>query len=220
MLLRFSHYYTRVIRTVMGLLSKWYTYICPSGHHEIGKLLNCVSGAFAIRFLGSLLSLACQVYAARSLGLTKYGGFAYWLSLLHLLGFLSRLGVEGVCVKFASSYLAKKDWSRLSGLYRASLGASVILSCVVCSLALLIYYSLSSQMTEGMFQRVALSCLALPLINIMLVLQGITRGLNKVGLSLVPNSVLQPFIFLISLAAISSTKGGVLSSFEVWFAIL
>ncbi|MFO1195558.1 MAG: hypothetical protein U1E86_01110 [Burkholderiaceae bacterium] len=88
---------------------------------QAGSTRDLVGGSAAllsVYLVGSAISFGVSLFAARTLGARSFGFFVYatsWMALL-LLG--CHAGLRHTVVRFAATYVARRDWPRLRGLVR------------------------------------------------------------------------------------------------------
>ena len=107
------------------------------------RLIQSAFGSFCLKIANSLLSLVLSVMLARILGVTKFGIFSLYLSIVGLLTVPSLLGAENILVREISIYRASGNFYCIKELLinsrRASLFFSFFLIFIVATIAAFLY---------------------------------------------------------------------------------
>lgn len=145
--------------------------------------------ATALNFLASLL-------IARLLGLAGYGAYAYAQSWVVLLVVPAMLGMDLLLVRNIAAYSAGSDWGLMKGLLRwanrAVLITSVGLSLLAATAAWFFGRSLEPQMLFAFLVAMSLP----PLTVLIYVRQAAMRGLQRVVVGQLPETLIRPLLFL------------------------
>jgi O-antigen/teichoic acid export membrane protein len=160
----------------------------------------------AIYLIGSGISFAVHLFAARSLGATSYGYFVYattWMAIL-LLG--CSIGLRPTMIRFAAAYKARGEWGMLRGLTRSATAWTITASLVVASASAIAIWLLQPRPDE-LRETLLLIVLATPFMALSDVWSSGVRGLGSVATSQVPASIVQHTLFGIALIVIFHASG-------------
>ncbi|MDB4916662.1 MAG: polysaccharide biosynthesis protein, partial [Gemmatimonadetes bacterium] len=88
-------------------------------------------GTFVVAAIGAVLALLLQMLITHFLGATRFGDYAYALSIVNLLAMIAVLGFEGASLRFVATYRGLNDWAFLRGFVSRSFQFSLLLSVIV-----------------------------------------------------------------------------------------
>lgn len=159
-------------------------------------LLRGSLGSIAIKVGNIALGLLLSVVLARSLGADGYGTYAFALAIVSLLAVPAQVGIPQVVVRETAAAKSVQAWGSVLGLWRWAAQAVGLFSTVVLVGGLAVVW-ISPVVTDP--TRRATILLALPLVPLIALanLRGAAlRGLGRVVLGQVPESILRPALLI------------------------
>lgn len=158
-------------------------------------------GSFAGKSLGLGTGFLLQVALARVLGVEQLGVYSYVLAWVNVALLVATLGFDTAFMRFVSVYVAQDDWQRLRGLFsraaRLVLLASLVGSAVLLSMAIF----LSRHWPPGQRETFMAAALLIPLFSLSALRQAALRGLKRVFLADLPDTIMRPLLIMGALAA-------------------
>ena len=184
-----------------------------SEHHDsIAK--RTAGSAFLIRVASAASLYLSQILFARWMGGAEFGVYVYVWTWTLMIGDLIHLGLANVAPRFIPQYRQERREDLLRGFITASCGlvfASATLAALVAMLAIRLCEPI---LDAGEVLPLYLACLVLPAYALSIMLDGIARSYNWVGLALLPPYLLRP-LFVVVLTAIAHQAGIVVDSVTV-----
>ncbi len=165
------------------------------------QIARGTAGLFASRICFTGLMFLVSVILARLLSSGGYGAYTYALAWVVLLGVPGILGTDQLLVRELAVYRTRGAWDLIRGSIRQANAAVLVASLALAAgAALVAKVVLSSR--GGQSQAVFwVALILLPLITLTRVRQAALRGLNILVLGQLPETIVQPSMFLILLAA-------------------
>lgn len=166
------------------------------------QLLRGGIGSVSIKIINTLLAFILAVLLARVLGPKGYGVYSFTLSVLMLLSIPIQAGLPHLVVRETAKAYANRDWPVIRGILRWG-----ILSICFFSLFLLAVIGGGLWMGWGWGAPVrretfTAGLMLIPLVALILTQGASVRGLGRVILGQLPDSILRPGILVILLMAI------------------
>ncbi len=159
------------------------------------------AGLFASRICFTGLMFLVSVVLARLLSSAGYGAYTYALAWVVLLGVPGILGTDQLLVRELAVYRSRGAWDLIRGFIRqanaAVLLASLALAAGTAALAKVVLTGRDAQSLAVFW----IALILLPLITLTRVRQAALQGLNILVLGQLPETIVQPSVFLILLAA-------------------
>jgi len=160
------------------------------------RLIQGAIGSFGLKIAGSGLAFIVSMILARVLGTIGLGTYAYAITWANLLSIPATLGIDQLIVREIAIYRGKSDWELMGGLLRWSnyivLGTSLVLTLIATAVIWVI---------QGSFNQVVLAVLlamtSIPLASLRNLRLGAMRGLDRIVLGQIPDSLLTPMIMII-----------------------
>lgn len=164
-------------------------------------------GLFASRICFTGLMFLVSVILARLLSSGGYGAYTYALAWVVLLGVPGILGTDQLLVRELALYRTRGAWDLIRGFIRqanaAVLLASFALAVGAAALAKVVLSGRDAQSVAVFW----LALVLLPLITLTRVRQAALQGLNILVFGQLPETIVQPSMFLLLLAAAYWTLG-------------
>jgi O-antigen/teichoic acid export membrane protein len=168
-------------------------------------------GALIVRVLSIGLSFIISIILARLLGVEGYGIYAYVFAWVLLLAMLSVMGLDKLLVRDVSKYNTKMEWGKMIGIIHRSNQAVLIISCVIALFAALTGWLISSPNNSTTLHAFWIALFLLPIISLTKIQQSILQGLQNIVTGLVPETFIQPILFIFFIVGIYFILNGTLS---------
>jgi len=166
-------------------------------------------GSLGVKAAQAVLAFAVAVTLARLLGPEGYGVYAFALAVLMIIALPAQVGLPHLVVRETAKAQADGDWGLMRGLWRWSNRAVVLVSGLALAVVVAVLWLTDpSPRRETLIIGAAL----IPLVALASLRAASLRGLRRVVLGQLPESVIRPFAMLaIVLGATMSGLGARLS---------
>ncbi|WP_018952391.1 lipopolysaccharide biosynthesis protein [Thioalkalivibrio sp. AKL12] len=176
------------------------------------QLMRGGVGSIAIKVLATGIAFGLAVVLARVLGPEGYGVYAFALSLIMLLAIPAQVGLPALVVRETAKAQAKDSWGLIRGLWRWSNLFIVVFAVLMVTVGALALWLGRDWLGEPRWQTLAVGLALVPLIALANVRGAALRGLRRVVLGQLPESILRPGLLLVTvLAAVWWSNGGALT---------
>lgn len=176
------------------------------------RLLSGGGSAFVAKVAGAGMAFAAQVVAARLLGPTPYGQFAYTLALLNFVAVFSIGGYGTASVRFISAMAGRAKPDQLREFVGHSSRRTMDYSLLLSGIGVAILWVLRDSMAPPLFRSLLLGCLALPIATQVNLWSSYLQGSTRMIASIVPRSPGKYLVFIGILWLASVTWGVPLDS--------
>ena len=159
------------------------------------KLIKGAAGSFGLKIAASGLTFVISVIFARFLGTAGLGTYSYAITWANLLSIPAALGIDQLIVREISIYRNQSRWGLMAGMLRWSnfvvCSAGIILALVAIAVA----WNIPRSDTTVIW-AVALAVMSVPIIALTSLRMGAMRGLHRVVLGEMPDTLLAPIIII------------------------
>ncbi len=160
------------------------------------QLTQAAIGSALLTLSSKLLMLLTSVILARWMGAEGYGVYATAMALVALLSVPTALGLPTLTVRLMATYRLQEQWNLMRGYLTRSTQAVFLLSLLIAASASGVIILLGDRF-EFANQPVFLLALALiPLMGLNALRSAALRGLHRVVLGQLPESLIMPGLFL------------------------
>lgn len=163
------------------------------------SLLKKITGTFGLRVSLAGLSLVTALLLARLLGVKEYGSYVYATSLVFLLQIISGLGLREILTRETAIYHSQNKLHLIRGIIKWASTSGLISSLTIGFISTAIAIWSFSQSESGNFTvyvfLIGLS--ALPFYVLTSIRQGVMQGLGRVVIGEMPETIIQPGLFLL-----------------------
>lgn len=164
------------------------------------RLHKVVIPSFIIHFFAAILTLVFIFVMTRSLGSRQYGIYTYSFSIVFIIVNLAITGIGIVIIRETPSLLSKGKNGLWKGLYKWS-AKLTLLTCIFFTLITATFIILSTYylhiLKESAYTIPLITALAaIPFSCIMNYYAANLRSQNKIVLSLLPDNIIKPLLFL------------------------
>lgn len=161
-----------------------------------GKFVRGAAGSLAVRAGRMLLSLALAILLARKLGPEGYGTYTYAFAIASLLAVPVHVGLPTVVVRETAKALAMEQWQLMRGLWRWATATGGLVSAGITLAGTLTVCLLGHRVSQPLAGALMWGFLLVPAIALANVPGAALRGLGRVVLGQVPETILQPGLFI------------------------
>lgn len=160
--------------------------------------INRSLASFAAKVAEVVLALLVVILLGRMLGVDGYGTYAFVLALVSLISLPARLGLPPLIVRETAKGEATGQWAQVHGIWRWSIGVTLILSGIVVTGGLLFIFSQTSE--PGQLSATFLfGLLLVPLLSLAALRAGMLRGLRKITAGNLVGLISQPALLVLML---------------------
>ncbi len=164
-----------------------------------GTIARGAAGTFGLRIITSVLLLAISLLLSRTLGAAGYGAYAYAIGWMQFLVVLSLLGLERLTVRQVAACRAQGKWATLRGLLRFSTVA-VLAASLLFALLLVAWITLYHGLEAPLRRALWFALPMLPAFALLRLRASAVLGLERVARAQVPETLVQPGLFLAAAA--------------------
>ena len=165
----------------------------PSVKSGISSLIINVSNKAIILMTGIVL--------IRILGKSQYGVYTYVLSILGVLAIPAEYGIANLLVRETAKGISNRDYPTIKGSWRWSLYFSLIFSAAILLLSFFGVLLGKNHFDQVEINTFIIAMALLPLHIIVFIGSGALRGLKKIIIGQLPDSIIIPGIFVLLLIA-------------------
>lgn len=176
----------------------------PTAEGRDGAGLNAILwrgglGSVLLRAASTLLGLGVALVLARTLGADGYGVYAYALALVSLLAIPAQSGLPTIVLRETALADERGRYDVMLGVWRWSSRVVAGLSLCLVATALLVVAGLGDVITNHWLDTFYLGLLLVPLMGLVNLRGAALKGLGRVVVGQVPDSVLRPGLLLLLL---------------------
>nr|WP_276315720.1 flippase [Ectothiorhodospira shaposhnikovii] len=166
------------------------------------QLIRGGAGSMVVKLASVALAFVTAIVLARTLGAEGYGVYAFVLSLIMLLAIPAQVGLPQLVVRETAKAQANVNWGLMRGLWRWSNLFVTLFSVVVVTLGGMAFWLGSEWLGDQRWQTLVVGFALVPLIALGNVRGAALRGLRRVVLGQLPESILRPGLLLAMLLAV------------------
>src|SRR6267378_2931619 len=163
--------------------------------------LRAADAAFLIRVASAALVYLTQVLFARWMGTFEFGVYAYVWTWVLLLGGVIDLGLASSAQRFIPEYMGGKQFALLRGFLAGSRWLVLALATGWALLAALVVWLLGSRVHSYEVMPLYLACVALPILTLGRVQDGMARSFDWINLALMPPYVIRSVLLIVVMGA-------------------
>jgi O-antigen/teichoic acid export membrane protein len=172
------------------------------------RLAAAATGALGLKVASVVLSSITSLVLTHLLGTAGYGAYVYAMSWVAVLGVPASLGLDQLLVRNITAYQAQSAWGLMSGFLRWANQATLKASLALALLAAVLSWPLAGRFDAQMLSAFRVVLILFPLVVLNRVRQAILQGLHQVVVGTMPQSVLQPIVFIVLLGGAHLVLGG------------
>ncbi|MBA2557735.1 MAG: oligosaccharide flippase family protein, partial [Chloroflexi bacterium] len=185
----------------------------------VRALLGGAAGGLALNVVNTGMTFLTTAVLARVLGVSGYGVFAFVVALGLVLAVPAVLGFDRLSTRDVAAYVARSSWDSLRGLV-LSANLAVVLTSSIVALGAAVWAILSVN-DQVLLRGLMIGLLAIPLMAVGRVGQGVLIGLHRVVSAQVPDLAIRPTLLLaIVLGVLMLGPGQIDSTMAVFLHVL
>ncbi len=177
-------------------LRKW---LRDAGDHSL--MQRAASAAYAIRVASAAAAYLVQIAFARWMGSSEFGIYVYVWTWVLLIGDVIHLGLPLAAQRLIPSYGAANAHDSLRGFVYGAWRFALVCSIAGAAAAAIVITVAASWLDPRQIVPLYLACAALPFVMLSIVLDGVARSYNWIGLALAPHFFWRPLLVLAFIAA-------------------
>jgi len=160
------------------------------------KLFKSSAGVFSLRVISILFGLVVSYLLTQFLGTKEYGIYIYIVTWVGFLGIPALFGFDRLLVREVSVYKTKTNWGMLRGIIRFSNSFVFLLSLALASIIFLMTFFVPAWSSSELMTPLRIAVVLLPIFSLTIIRQSILRGLNKVVIGQLPETLIRPLMII------------------------
>lgn len=160
------------------------------------------AGSLVLRLSNAGISLGISILLARLLGPDGYGVYAFAFAVVMLLALPTQAGLPTLLVREVAHYEAAEEWGRMRGLLRWSNRAVAVLVVLIGGGAIVAILAMGERLAPEKSQTLLWALGLLPLFALGNLRGAALRGLRRVIQGQLPEFLIRPGLFALSLIAL------------------
>lgn len=157
-------------------------------------------GSISIKFGNAVLMFLVSVLLARILGASSFGIYAFAYALVNVLAIPAKLGLPQLVIRETARFHATQEWGSMLGIWRWSTLVVIITSLVISLAVVVIVYTLGLFNHNGRATTLLVGVVFIPMFALGNLRGAALRGLRKIVLGQLPESILRPGLFIVFIA--------------------
>ena len=158
------------------------------------RLIKGAAGSFGLKIAASGLTFIMSVILARFLGTTGLGTYSYATTWANILSIPAALGIDRLVVREIAIYRNQSRWSLMAGILRWSNLVVSSAGVVLTVAAIAFVCNFRPQSDLNIILAIALALVTVPIIALKSLREGAMRGLHRVILGEMPDTLFAPLI--------------------------
>jgi O-antigen/teichoic acid export membrane protein len=167
-------------------------------------------GSFGLKAFSIGFAFFSTLILTRLLGAAEYGVYAYVLAWVNFLCIPALIGLDQVLIRQVAAGQVESEWGAVRGLLRWSNRVVLSLSLAIALLAGAIAWALARHVNSAQLSAFLIALVLLPLLSLTRLRQAAMQGLHHVVAGQLPESLVQPAIFISLILASRELFGWVL----------
>ena len=145
------------------------------------------------------LMFITSVMLTRKMGAAGFGVYVYATTVINLLVVPAVFGLDQLLVREISAHLHAQEWGRMRGLLGWTNRTSTLISLglLLGTVAIVVVLSIFGRIDHEILWSLLVALIMLPLVALTRLRQGTLRGLFRIVPSQLPETVIQPVLFLL-----------------------
>ncbi|HAX85309.1 MAG TPA: flippase [Cyanobacteria bacterium UBA11370] len=164
------------------------------------RIIKSVAGTSGLNLTATGLAFVVSIPMTRLLGAEGYGIYAYAISWIFILNIPATLGLDGLIIREVAASQSRQAWGLIQGLLRWSNQVVLLTSVTIALLSLAVAWGLTKENSQTLL-TFSLALILLPLITLTSLRQSTLKGLHHVVTGQLPESLIQPLVFLVLLTS-------------------
>jgi O-antigen/teichoic acid export membrane protein len=168
-------------------------------YSNIPALLHSIFLVSCLRVGGILLAFITSIILARALSPSGYGAYAFVFSIISLLTLPVSAGLPDLLVRQVADYHHDNKMGLMAGLIKRSHQVVCWISILVMLILIVVSYNITDWTLDDKWMLLIAASPLIFITGIKGLRTGILQGLHKFKASQIPETVVRPFVFLVSL---------------------
>lgn len=160
------------------------------------KLIKGAAGSFGLKIAASALAFVMSVIFARFLGKSGLGTYSYATTWANLLSIPAALGLDQLIIREVAVHRSKAEYGLIGGILRFASILVLASSITVALVAVAIAWNLNKNSDPTVILAIAMAMITVPIISLRNLRLGAMKGLHKVVLGQMPDSLFSPIIII------------------------
>jgi len=183
-------------------------------------LIRSSANTFVINIVGMIMVFILQIILTNTMGAKNFGVYNFTLTIIAFLALPIKMGFDTVVVKYVSIYKSMNKMGKVKGLLIRS-NQIVFLNSFVCIVLFIIIWRLKIiNIEEHLLISILIGLLVIPFICLTAIRQGVLQGFKKIGVSQLPEKILNPFLLIILMIIVSLSSSKVIKPDSAMFIYL
>jgi O-antigen/teichoic acid export membrane protein len=167
------------------------------------QLIRSFVGIGVLRAMSMPISLVVSIILARGLGPEMLGQYAFVIALIPLLALPAAGGLPDLLTREVAKFAHARTWGAYRGIQRFGYGWVFGYSAIIVAIVWLAFVPSGAAGLDGKWHLLPIAVLLVPLMGLIGINKGITKGLGHVALSEVPAMFIRPATFLAAVALLA-----------------
>lgn len=157
----------------------------------------------AIKIGYALLTAAATVVVARLLGAAAFGQYSFLIALISVLALPAQAGIPTLVLRETARQIGQGRGSEIWGLWGWALRRTLVAAAIIAIGLLLVRALWSGLLVRYSWLEVVLAAVAIIVLPLSALRGAALRGLQKVNLGQLPESIVRPATFLLALGCVA-----------------
>jgi O-antigen/teichoic acid export membrane protein len=171
----------------------------PQSKEPGRKLIQSAIGSFGFRIANLLLSFVVSILLTRTLGVDGYGIYAFSMSWVFILNLIGSLGSRGLVVREIATNHSQEKWGVIRGFMQWSNSIVFVTSVAISVLFAVVMWQFYSIDNPETFQALLVATILVPVLSLTILRQSAMQGFGHILKGQLPDSILQPLLFIVFL---------------------
>ncbi|MCC0177430.1 flippase [Waterburya agarophytonicola K14] len=165
-------------------------------NHLKNQLIKGVAGSLGLKVASAFLAFVMSVIFARFLGTSGLGTYSYATTWANLLSIPAALGLDQLIVREIAIYRNKAQYDLIGGFLRWANLMVLSAGITITLIAIIAAWNLKGDSDSTVVLAIALSMVAVPIMSLRNLRLGAMKGLRKIVLGQMPDSLFSPIIVI------------------------
>lgn len=171
------------------------------------QLLKSSGGVFFLKVNSMFSQFVITLLLAHLLGAEGYGSFAFVMAVVTLVSTPATLGLPMLLVRQIAAYSVRSEWGLIRGLLRRANAVVFALSTSVAILCVFFFWEFGVVKNQTTLSVLMIAVVMIPVMSLNALRGAALRGLNKVVLGFLPESLIQHWVFIVLIGTIYFLMG-------------
>lgn len=167
-----------------------------------GTIFLSAVGSFGFRIVNLLLSFGVSILLTRILGVDGYGIYAFAMSWVFILNIIGSLGCQGLVVREVATNKSHERWGLIRGFLKWSNTLIFLTSVTIALIFAAIGWFFPIMSDTETIQTLLIALFLVPVMSLTILRQSAMQGLGHIVKGQIPESILQPLLFIAILASL------------------